>query len=93
MEIKNFILTYKKDTLNSCRINLNKELVDILKLDPQNREVGLIYENGKVILEDIKNIEREELKKEDENKNLILLKTILKVQFEEKKRSSISNKF
>lgn len=87
MEIKNFILTYKKDTLNSCRINLNKELVDILKLDPQNREVGLIYENGKVILEDIKNIEREELKKEDENKNLILLKTILKVQFEEKKNN------
>ena len=82
---KKVILTYRKgDILNGCRLNLTKELVNILMLTEEKRELIFEYKDETIFLmattteiEEIKNIENGEIK---------YLKTIIKAGYEKGKK-------
>ena len=83
---KKVILTYRKgDILNGCRLNLTKELVNILMLTEEKRELIFEYKDETIFLmattteiEEIKNIENGEIK---------YLKTIIKAGYEKGKNN------
>ena len=83
---KKVILTYRKgDILNGCRLNLTKELVNILMLIEEKRELIFEYKDETIFLmaatteiEEIKNIENGEIK---------YLKTIIKAGYEKGKNN------
>ena len=83
---KKVILTYRKgDILNGCRLNLTKELVNILTLTEEKRELIFEYKDETIFLmattteiEEIKNIENGEIK---------YLKTIIKAGYEKGKNN------
>lgn len=83
---KKVILTYRKgDILNGCRLNLTKELVNILMLTEEKRELIFEFKDKTIFLmaatteiEEIKNIENGEIK---------YLKTIIKAGYEKGKNN------
>lgn len=83
---KKVILTYRKgDILNGCRLNLTKELVNILMLTEEKRELIFEFKDESIFLmaatteiEEIKNIENGEIK---------YLKTIIKAGYEKGKNN------
>ena len=83
---KKVILTYRKgDILNGCRLNLTKELVNILMLTEEKRELIFEFKDETIFLKaittevkEIKNIEKGEIK---------YLKAIIKAGYEKGKNN------
>ena len=80
-------IQYKKDKrLNYARINLGKDYVETLKLNPEEKEVLLEYKDGIITIEKFENTTREEVKTLDKER-LKYLKTVVKLSYEEKRNN------
>ena len=82
---KKVILTYRNgNILNGCRLNLTKELVNILALTEEKRELIFEYKNKNIFLMAATNIKEV---KNIENGELEYLKTIVKAGYEKGKNN------
>ncbi|MCB8564506.1 ParA family protein [Fusobacterium ulcerans] len=80
-------IQYKKDRrLNYARINLGKDYVETLKLNPEEKEVLLEYKDGIITIEKFENTTREEVRTLDKER-LKYLKTVVKLSYEEKRNN------
>lgn len=87
MEIKNIILTNKPDgRLNNARLNLTKDMVDFLKLSPDNKEIQLEYKDKTIFLFPATKPIQEESKKNN-GEYLLYWKTIIKATYEKGKNN------
>ena len=86
MEIKKVILTYRNGyILNGCRLNLTKDLVNILSLTEENRNIVFEYKDNAIIIGQAENEVKEEKKTND--KNIEYFKTTIKVNYEKSKNN------
>ena len=82
---KKVILTYRNgNILNGCRLNLTKELVNILALTEEKRELIFEYKNKNIFLMAATNIKEV---KNIENGELEYLKTMVKAGYEKGKNN------
>lgn len=83
---KKIILTYRKgNILNGCRLNLTKELVNILDLNEEKREFILEYKDKNIFLMAANNNIKE--KKSIENGEIKHLITMMKAGYEKGKNN------
>lgn len=87
MEIKNIILTNKPNgKLNNARLNLTRNMVDFLRLSPDDKELQLEYKDNTIFLSPSIETIQEETKKNN-GEHLLYWKTTIRATYEKGKNN------